>query len=92
MSNSEKNKIKLSLILWICKLKDVNLLHSLEGIMVSNSGGDWWDELTEEEKENIQAGIDDADNGNLISSKEFWRRLKDDQNTVAKRKGKLTKK
>ncbi|WP_158288415.1 hypothetical protein [Mucilaginibacter psychrotolerans] len=37
---------------------------------------DWWDDLTDAQKENINVGLEEAEIGNLISSEEFWRRLK----------------
>jgi hypothetical protein len=38
---------------------------------------DWWYELSEAQKKQILAGLDNAEKEKLISSKEFWKRLKD---------------
>lgn len=39
-------------------------------------GHDWWDDLPEEVKQNINEGIADVEAGRVMSSEEFWRRLK----------------
>jgi hypothetical protein len=44
----------------------------------SKSKNDWWDELSENQKEILQNGIDEIENGNVISSTEFWKELKND--------------
>jgi len=36
---------------------------------------DWWDELSENQKRQVLAGIDDAKNGKTMSSDEFWKKL-----------------
>ncbi len=76
MSVAEIEETKTNLITWINQISDANLLSILEGIKASNSGGDWWDDLTDAQKEEINQGIADADAGRVISSEEFWRRLK----------------
>jgi len=37
---------------------------------------DWWDELSESKKAQINAGLEDVKNGRVMSSDEFWTRLK----------------
>ena len=37
---------------------------------------DWWDELPDSIKYEIAEGIDDVENGCVISSDEFWNILK----------------
>ena len=76
MSTAELNKLKLNLIAWIHQLSDVNLLSILEGIKNSESSKDWWDELSPDQKKSVLAGLKDAENGNVISSEEFWKKLK----------------
>lgn len=77
MSTAEVNKVKLSLISWINQLSDVNVIAFLDGLKRSKSKGDWWDELTQDQKKVVLAGLKDAEKGNTISSKDFWKRLKD---------------
>jgi hypothetical protein len=78
MSTAELNRKKLDLIAWINKLSDENTIEFLYGLKKSKSKNDWWDELSENQKEILQNGIDDIENGNVISSTEFWKELKND--------------
>lgn len=75
-----ESKIKEELTHWIQTLNDVHLLHLLNSIKLSESNTkvDWWDELTEHQRENIQLGIEDLNEGRTISSKEFWSELRSD--------------
>lgn len=76
MSTAELNEIKLNLIAWINQISDADIISLLEGIRSSRSKGDWWDELSAQQKKIILSGLKDAENGNLISSRTFWKRLK----------------
>jgi hypothetical protein len=78
MSTAELNRKKLDLIAWINKLSDENTIEFLYGLKKSKSKNDWWDELSENQKEILQNGINDIENGNVISSTEFWKELKND--------------
>jgi hypothetical protein len=78
MSTAELNRKKLDLIAWINRLSDENTIEFLYGLKKSKSKNDWWDELSENQKEKLQNGIDDIENGNVISSTEFWKELKND--------------
>lgn len=37
---------------------------------------DWWDELSESQKVQINEGLEDVKKGRVMSSAEFWARLK----------------
>jgi hypothetical protein len=76
MSVAELNGIKLNLIAWINQLSDADLITFLDGIRVSRTKEDWWDELSDKQKRQVLAGIKDADKGKISSSKEFWNKLK----------------
>jgi hypothetical protein len=78
MSTAELNRKKLDLIAWINRLSDENTIEFLYGLKKSKSKNDWWDELSENQKEILQNGIDEIDNSNVISSTEFWKELKND--------------
>jgi len=55
---------KLELIEWLIKLKDQPLVDYLETIKDSVSREeDWWDQLTDTQKESIQEGIKDIEEG-----------------------------
>jgi hypothetical protein len=76
MSTAELNGIKLDLIDWINQLSDANLITFLDGLRVSRTRNDWWEELTTDQKKQILAGIKDADEGKVMDSKKFWKKLK----------------
>ena len=75
-----ESKIKEELTHWIQAINDAHLLHLLNSIKLSESNTkvDWWDELTEHQRENIQLGIEDLNEGRTISSQEFWSELRSD--------------
>jgi len=76
MSTAKLNEIKLDLIAWINQISDVDLISLLEGIRNSRSKGDWWDELSTNQKKIILSGLRDAEAGKLITSRSFWKKLK----------------
>jgi predicted transcriptional regulator len=76
MSVAEIKKTKSNLIAWIEQLSDSNMLMVLDGLRNARSDKDWWSDLSESQKQHIQEGIDDAENGRVISSAEFWNSLK----------------
>ena len=76
MSTAELNETKLNLIAWINQISDADLISLLEGIRSSRSKGDWWDELSTNQKKIILSGLRDAEAGKLISSRSFWKKLK----------------
>lgn len=51
---------KLSLIEWLLKLQDEKVLNQIENL---KAGTDFWDELTESEKDEINKGIEELDRG-----------------------------
>lgn len=79
MSATELYKAKLDLIAWINQLSDVKMIEFLEGLRISETTTDGWDELPESHKVEIEKGLADLEKGNVISSAEFWRRLKNDE-------------
>ncbi len=76
MSTAELNKKKLELIAWINRLSDENTIEFLECLKMSKSKVDWWDELSINQQKMIQTGLADVDNGNVISSAQFWEELR----------------
>jgi len=78
MSIAELNQKKLDLIAWINRLSDEDIIEFLDGLKKSKSKNDWWDELSENQQKIVQNGIDDIENGNVISSTQFWKELNDE--------------
>ena len=57
---------KLQLIEWLAKLNNANVLKQFIALK-NEQEKDWWDELSEEEKKEIEEGIAQADRGEVIS-------------------------
>ncbi|MDB5003156.1 MAG: hypothetical protein JWQ34_1381 [Mucilaginibacter sp.] len=49
---------------------------SEENLNASRSEIDWWDKLSEYQKQNINEGIKDVEEGRVVSSEIFWERLR----------------
>ena len=76
MSTAEIKKTKLNLISWIEQLSDANMLTFLDGLRKTKSEGDWWQKLSVSQKHHINEGVEDIENGRVVSSAEFWNALK----------------
>jgi hypothetical protein len=76
MSVAEIQKTKSNLIGWIEQLSAQKMLNVLENLRVSRSNNDWWGDMSDSQKQHINEGLDDAENGRVISSEEFWNNLK----------------
>lgn len=76
--SAELKTTRQELIEWINSLDDSKLLNLLNSIKLSNTNTnkDWWDELTPSQKENIEIGLKDLEEGRTITSREFWNRLR----------------
>ena len=69
------NADKKELIDWISKLSDSTMLEVIKSIKDSYSETDWWDEISETEKEGIRRGAEDIKAGRIYSSEEFWEKI-----------------
>jgi len=76
MSTAEINRIKLDLIDWINRLSDDNMIEFLHNLKSSKTKEDWWYELSDNQQMMVKNGLEDAESGNVISSDEFWNKLK----------------
>jgi len=76
MSIAEVKETKSNLKEWIDQLSDTNMLSMLDGIRTLNSDKFSWDDLSEYEKQQINEGLDDVKQGRVMSSEEFWKRVK----------------
>lgn len=52
---------KLSLINWLTQVTDEDIIAQVKRIMIQKS--DWWDELDDDQKSDIDAGLADLDAG-----------------------------
>lgn len=77
MAPSELNAVKLNLVDWINQLSDKHVLAFLDALRLSNNKGeDWWKDLSDAQKKQIKLGLKDADEGNILTSEEFWKLVK----------------
>ena len=67
---------KLHAIELISKLEDESLLTIIEGLLVDNDGTDWALELSKADRESIEQGLADLENGRTISLEEFTESVK----------------
>jgi len=59
---------KLSLIEWILKLQNKSVIAKLKRIHEEHiESEDWWNELSKEEKESIERGLKDIEEGRIHS-------------------------
>lgn len=58
--------VKLELIEWLTKLEDDNTIQFLKIIKDTDSNEDWWNELSDEQKQGIQRGLKDIEKGRVI--------------------------
>lgn len=68
MESNIQNK-KLELIQWLSTLNDELLIEKLMALREKEKM-DWWEEISQDEKNSIQKGIDEANSGNLKSHSE----------------------
>lgn len=68
----EKRKIKLISI--ISQLYDTNTLEEIENILMNNDTN-WWNKISESEKQAIEAGLQDAEEGKLISHEQVIKNI-----------------
>ena len=55
---------KLELIEWLARINDFSLIDKLKSIKAEYSN-DWWDQISKEEKEDIQQGLHDIETSNV---------------------------
>ena len=60
---------KIELIQWLSVIDDDKLIEKIVDLKRQNSG-DWWNEISEAERDSIDRGLADADSGKLRSHSE----------------------
>ena len=55
---------KLALIQWLTSLNDVSMIDKILELK-NKETKDWWNEISDEEKESIEKGLSDAESGKL---------------------------
>jgi predicted transcriptional regulator len=67
---------KLELVQLILNTEKPSVLAKVEAIFKKEKGADWWDEISEAEKEEIEKGIAEADRGELIPHEEVMKEVR----------------
>lgn len=60
---------KLALIQWLTSLNDVSMIDKI--MELKEEKKDWWNEISDEEKESIEKGLSDAESGKLTPHSEI---------------------
>ncbi len=68
MEIAEKEEI----IDWIRASKNDEFLNALKSIMLDNPKSDWFDELTQKQKQSIERGVKNHQNSEILTSEAFW--------------------
>ena len=55
---------KIELIQWLSTIEDISILNKIMELRKHESK-DWWNSISESEKESIEKGLKDADSGKL---------------------------
>jgi len=58
--------IKLELIEWLTKLEDDSTIQFLKIIKDSDSKEDWWNDLSDEQRQGIHRGLKDIKEGRVV--------------------------
>lgn len=66
---------KLKLIEWLVALQDQTILEKLKFLKENPSSTDWWDTITQAEKESIDRGLKDIENGKTTPHEVVTKRL-----------------
>ena len=66
---------KLELIKVIAETEDVSLIKSFKKLLKKEKK-DWWEDLSDEQKADIEQGERDFENGDFVTSEEFFEMLK----------------
>ena len=77
MDTAELKNTKKELVTWVKSLTDDSVLGLLNSVKLSSErkSSDWWEELTDMDRDNILHGIKDYQEGRTMTSKEFWNGL-----------------
>ena len=59
--------LKLNLITWITAIQDIETLRFLENLQQQQIQSNWWNDISDCERQSIAKGLSEAENGNTIS-------------------------
>jgi len=67
---------KLEIVQLILNTKKPSILKKVEDVLKKEKSADWWDEISEAEKQAINKGLAEADRGELIPHEEVMKKVK----------------
>lgn len=67
--------IKLELIEWLAQLDDEDTIEYLKVVKDSKTEGDWWEDLTPDQRTGIDRGLKDIDEGRVTPHEEVKKRF-----------------
>ena len=70
MKESNIEKEKLEIIKWVTTLKDETSIERLKMLRNSKTKTDWWDEISEAERNSINKGLEDIEAGRVKPHKQ----------------------
>ena len=65
---------KLSLIQWLAQVMDEEIIDKIKTLRASTS--DWWDQITIEERTEIEEGLSQANSGEVIPHEEVMKKYR----------------
>lgn len=68
------NVVREEIIKWISKPENEELLETLRLIKEASTSKDWFNDLKEHEKRSLKRGQKDHEEGNTLTSEEFWKK------------------
>lgn len=68
---------KLELVQMILNTEKPTVLAKVEAVFKNEKGADWWDEISEAERNAIEEGLAEADRGELIPHKEVMKEVRE---------------
>ena len=67
---------KLELVQLILNTEKPTILAKVEAVLKKEKGTDWWDDISQAEKESIEKGLAEADKGELIPHEEVMKEVR----------------
>ncbi len=67
---------KLELVRMILDTNNPSILQSIKNFFTKNNVADFWDTLSQEQKNDIQDGLQDIENGDIVDYNEFMKEYK----------------
>jgi predicted transcriptional regulator len=67
---------KLELVQLILNTEKSAILAKVEAVLKKEEIADWWDEISQEERESIEKGLAEADKGELIPHEEVLKEVR----------------